>query len=130
MLMNFIDSASAIGMSHSDKNIRYIKQIKERSKEKKYDSSNVALCQVGKESNFLQFTYLWTGNEFEHLKPDTKSGNADELKQSISELMATGLSDYAIAKQLLPDGGNFESFKVKVNRIATIIRDEENNGNK
>jgi archaellum biogenesis ATPase FlaH len=130
MVMNFIDSASAIGMSHSDKNIRYIKQIKERSKEKKYDSSNVAMCQVGKESNFTTFSYLGTGNEFEFLKPDTRSGKNDELKQSISELMATGLSNYAIAKQLLPDGGNFESFKVKVNRIATIIRDEENNGNK
>jgi hypothetical protein len=130
MLMNFIDSASAIGMSHSDKNIRYIKQIKERAKEKKYDSSNVALCQVGKESNFLQFTFLGTGNEFEHLKPDTRSGKNDELKQSISELMATGLSGYAIAQKLLPDGVNPKSFHVKVNRIANIIRDEENNGNK
>jgi hypothetical protein len=73
---------------------------------------------------------LGTGNEFEFLKPDTRSGNNDELKQSISELMATGLSNYAIAKKLLPDGGNSESFKVKVNRIASKIRDEENNGNK
>jgi archaellum biogenesis ATPase FlaH len=130
MLMNFIDSASAIGMSHSDKNIRYIKQIKERAKEKKYDSSNVALFKVGKESNFLQFTYLGTGNEFEHLKPDTRSGNNDELKQSISDLMATGLTDYAIAQKLLPDGVNFKSFHVKVNRVTSKIRDEENNGNK
>lgn len=130
MVMNFIDSASAIGESLSDKNMRYIKQIKARAKEKKYDSSNVALCQMGKGSNFTQFTFLGTGNEFDFLKPDTRSGNNDELKQSISELMATGLSDYEIAKQLRPEGEKFDSFKVKVNRIAKKIRDEENNGNK
>lgn len=129
MLMNFIDSASAIGMSHNDKNIRYIKQIKERSKEKKYDSSNVALCQVGKESNFLQFTFLGTGNEFEHLKPDTKSGKNNELKQSISDLMDAGFSNYAIAQKLLPEATKFDSFKVKVNRITQKIREEEINGN-
>ena len=126
MWMNFIDSASAIGMSHSDKNIRYIKQIKERAKEKKYDSSNVALFKVGKESNFLQFTYLGTGNEFEHLKPETKSGNRDELKQSISDLLDSGLTNYAIAQKLLPVGGSFDSFRVKVDRIANRLRDNGN----
>lgn len=129
MLMNFVDSSSAIGMSHIDTNLRYIKQIKERAKEKKYGGSNVALFRVGKHYNFLQFSFEGTGNEFEHLKPETKSGNRDELKQSISDLLDSGLTDYAIAQNLLPKGDNFESFKVKVNRIAKQLREERNNSN-
>lgn len=127
MLMNFVDSASAIGMSHIDTNLRYIKQIKERAKEKKYGASNVALFRVGKHSNFLQFTFEGTGDEFEHLKPETKSGNRDELKQSISDLLDSGLTNYAIAQKLLPVGGNFDSFRVKVDRIANRLRENGNN---
>jgi len=67
-LMNYCDSAFTIGESAKDKNIRYLKQIKVRATEKKYDTENVAVCQVSKAKNYLQFEFLKHTSEQEHLK--------------------------------------------------------------
>src|SRR3984957_15394261 len=54
MLMNFCDSAFTIGQSSTDKDLRYLKQIKQRNTEQVYGYSNICLCRVNKPYNFLQ----------------------------------------------------------------------------
>lgn len=117
MLINFCDSAFAIGSSIKDQKLRYLKQIKARSTEICYDSDNVCLCLIDKPSNFLQFEFIAFGNEREHLKVLSSKDKA-QLEQSIIELKQSqpALSNRAIAKQL---GINH----MKVNRL---LKKQEN----
>ncbi|HLC17289.1 MAG TPA: LuxR family transcriptional regulator, partial [Thermodesulfovibrionia bacterium] len=46
MLINFCDSAFAIGESAKDKGLRYLKQIKCRNSQMIYDTENVILCEL------------------------------------------------------------------------------------
>lgn len=91
MLINFCDSSFAIGESHSDKNLRYLKQIKQRNTEQIYDSENVCICQIHKPHNFLQFEFVNYGNEQEHLRPQTEK-DRDEIKQKVHDLNKQGRS--------------------------------------
>lgn len=96
MLINFVDSAFTIGESYSDKNIRYLKQIKQRNTEQIYDRENVIVCQVDKPSNFLQFEFICFGRELAHLKQHTDQDREDliarakELKQQGHSLRKIG----------------------------------------
>ncbi|MDB4927301.1 AAA family ATPase [Mucilaginibacter sp.] len=67
MLINFADSAFAIGESQAKTGVRYLKQIKQRSGSQVYDAANVYLCEIIKPYNFLQFEFIGPGNEADHL---------------------------------------------------------------
>lgn len=125
MLMNFCDSAFAIGESHADKGLRYLKQIKQRYTESIYDAENVVVCQTTKPANFLQFEFLHCGSEWDHLKPRQESGSG-ELEQQVRALLAQNqqLTAYAVAKQLCTDEQQFNSYKVRVSRIMKRLRNE------
>ncbi|MDP4286231.1 MAG: AAA family ATPase [Bacteroidota bacterium] len=99
MLINFCDSAFAIGESKLDKNIRYLKQIKARSTEIIYDSENVCICEIGKPHNFLKFMFVRFGNEKEHLKEHTEKDRSGLLEQ-IKELKKQGMSLRKIGSEL------------------------------
>lgn len=99
MLMNFIDSSFSIGESHSDKHLRYIKQIKERHTEKIFDAENVIVCQVHKPSNFLQFEFVCFGTEREHLKELTEKDRETNISKA-KELSQQGKSQRTIAAEL------------------------------
>lgn len=99
MLMNFIDSSFSIGESHSDKHLRYIKQIKERHTEKIFDAENVIVCQVQKPSNFLQFEFVGFGTEREHLKELTEKDRETNISKA-KELSQQGKSQRTIAAEL------------------------------
>lgn len=101
MLINFVDSCFAIGESFKDKNTRYIKQIKTRSTEFIYDADNVAICQLDKPDNFLQFEFLDFGTESDHLKQLSEQ-DKELLEQNIIELKKSSpdMSYRLIAKQL------------------------------
>jgi hypothetical protein len=88
-LMNFCDSSFAIGESHSDKSLRYIKQIKERFTEKIYDAENVCVCQIDKPFNFLLFEFVNFGKEWEHLKQHTEK-DKENLNEKVIELRQQG----------------------------------------
>ncbi len=122
MLMNFCDSAFAIGESHTDKNTRYLKQIKQRFTESIYDSDNVVICQTTKPGNFLQFEFLNFGTEWEHLKKE-KDTEQTELETKIKEILEAepGKPPFAIAKELCTNESKFNSFRVKVARIVKRI---------
>lgn len=128
MLINFCDSSFAIGESHTDKILRYLKQIKQRNTEQIYDADNVCVCQIDKPSNFLQFEFLNFGTEKEHLKQISESEKS-ELETQIQDLLKEepGITSYSAAKKLCKDESKFNSFKVKVNRIYKRISNSSNN---
>jgi len=129
MLINFADSAFAIGESSVDNNMRYLKQIKARNTEIIYHSENVCVCEIVKPRNFLQFEFLNFATEQEHLKKETESDKS-ELENSIMNMLGAepGITAYAIAKKLCSDESKFNSFKVKICRIVNRINNS-NNGN-
>ncbi len=99
MLINFCDSSFAIGESTKDKNLRYIKQIKERNTNKIYDAENVCIFQVEKPTNFLGFTFIEYGAENEHLKQVSEK-DKDELVEKAKELSTQGKSQRDIGSIL------------------------------
>jgi RecA-family ATPase len=99
MLINFCDSSFSIGESHSDKNLRYLKQIKQRNTEQIYDAENVCICQIDKPFNFLQFEFVNFGTEREHLKQHTEK-DKENLNEEVSELKQQGRSLREIGVEL------------------------------
>lgn len=99
MIMNFLDSAFAIGFSSKDPNIRYIKQIKVRYAEMKYGEDNVWLCEMRKVRSFLMLFKLGFGMESEHLKK-RKDGDKEALITKIKVMKANGMSIREIAAEL------------------------------
>jgi hypothetical protein len=99
MLINFCDSAFAIGESFKDKNLRYLKQIKARNTGIIYDADNVCVCQIEKPANFLQFEFLDFGDEREHLKIPSEKDKTQIIERA-KELSQQGKSQREIAKEL------------------------------
>ena len=99
MLMSFCDSSFTIGESHNDKNVRYLKQIKQRNTEQIYDADNVCLCQITKPLNFLQFEFLTFTSESEHLKQYSEK-DKDGIKERVIELNSQGKSLRQIGSEL------------------------------
>lgn len=99
MLINFCDSSFSIGESHSDKNLRYLKQIKQRNTEQIYDAENVCVCQIDKPLNFLLFEFVNFGKEWEHLKQHTEK-DKENLNEKVNELKQQGRSLREIGAEL------------------------------
>ncbi len=99
MLINFCDSSFSIGESHSDKNLRYLKQIKQRNTEQIYDAENVCVCQIDKPLNFLLFEFVNFGKEWEHLKQQTEK-DKENLNEKVMELKEQGRSLREIGSEL------------------------------
>jgi len=81
-LINFCDSCFAIGESHRENGLRYLKQIKARNTEIIYDSDNVIEMVVEKDYNFLHLKFIGYGSESDHLKQWTDKEKS-ELEDSI-----------------------------------------------
>ena len=109
MLINFCDSSFSIGESHSDKNLRYLKQIKQRNTEQIYDAENVCVCQIDKPLNFLLFEFVNFGKELQHLKQHTEK-DKEKLSEKVIELNQQGRS-------LREIGAVLEISHMKVSRI-------------
>ncbi len=99
MLINFCDSAFAIGESAKDKSLRYLKQIKSRNSENIYDAENVAVYEITKPDNFLSFTFVHTSSEHEHLKQYSKEDRDSNIER-VKELSGKGISQREISRQL------------------------------
>ena len=99
MLINFCDSAFAIGESTTDKDVRYLKQIKQRHTGSIYGEDNVCVCSTLKPDNFLMFQLQGYGTERQHL-----AGQEERDKQKLvakaQELSAQGMSQRQVAKEL------------------------------
>ncbi|MDB5029917.1 AAA family ATPase [Mucilaginibacter sp.] len=99
MLINFADSAFAIGQSHADPGIRYLKQIKQRNTASDYDAAHVCLFRINKQQSFLCFEFLGYDIEQAHLQ---KAGEVlkDEIIERIEVLSRQGLSVRQVAAHL------------------------------
>ena len=99
MLMNFCDSAFTIGQSSTDKDLRYLKQIKQRNTEQVYGYTNICLCHVNKPLNFLQFEFVDYGNEIDHLRKAGERLNETQMEQA-AQLKLEGKTLREIAKEM------------------------------
>jgi hypothetical protein len=116
MLMNFCDSAFAIGESVITQNMRYLKQIKQRNTSEVYGSNNVCVCEVNKPANFLQYEFVGYGTEADHLrKPKRASNTHSEHTEQVMMLHAEGKSLRQIGAEL---GISYS----KVNRIINAAQ--------
>lgn len=101
MLMNFFDSAFAIGRSFSNVQLRYIKQIKQRNCEQIYNEENVVVCELykGSDNNFLQFKFMNCDSEYNHLNYERQKSKAD-LYNEAKRLRSDGMTYEKIGEEL------------------------------
>lgn len=99
MLMNFCDSSFAIGESNVTKQMRYLKQIKQRNTDQVYGANNVVICEITKPHNFLQYEFRTFDGEANHLVK-RKYGADNHKKEEALALHEQGLSLRQIAAQL------------------------------
>jgi hypothetical protein len=93
------DTSFTIGASSKDKNLRYIKQIKERYTEKIYDSENVCVCEISKQQSFLGFKLIDYSSESEHLKSYNKN-DKDGIIEEVKLLSSQGKTQREISEEL------------------------------
>ena len=99
LLINFADSAFAIGKSTANTGLCYLKQLKQRSTRQRYGPGNVCLCHIEKPGTFLQFRFQGHSAEHHHLLTRSAAGRQD-VTNKIAELAAAGLTQRDISKQL------------------------------
>lgn len=107
-LANFADNVFTIGHSHYDRNLRYIKQIKQRNNPVRYDATNVLVYRLEKPSNFPRFNFLRYNTEAAYLQArydtlgQTKrlSNNRRSIVESAKRLSQRGQSQRRIAAEL------------------------------
>lgn len=99
MLINFADSAFAIGESHLERGLRYLKQVKQRTGELLYGADNVCLFRIVKPLNFLKFEFAGFDDERLHLDIPSPT-RKKSIAFRIQELSAAGLSQRKIALHL------------------------------
>lgn len=98
MLINFADSAFAIGESQTHSGWRYLKQIKQRSGRQVYGADNVYLCEIIKPYNNLHFDFYGPGHEADHLIPYTEQLRK-EVEQRVMKLHNQGQTIRQIAAE-------------------------------
>ncbi|WP_214069887.1 AAA family ATPase [Mucilaginibacter sp. dw_454] len=98
MLINFADSAFAIGESQTDKGLRYLKQMKQRSGTQVHGADNVRLCRIVKPFNFLHFDFIGREPEARHLLHYTEQ-HRRVTEDRVAELNSQGHSIRAICSE-------------------------------
>lgn len=82
-LINFFDAGIAIGRSAKDPSWRYVKQVKVRTGEYKYDSDNVILYKLQQVQGYTQFVYLDHVQESTQLREKNEFTEAEDLQELI-----------------------------------------------
>lgn len=98
-LMNFCDSAFAIGQSAQDSKLLYLKQIKVREGKFIYGGDNVLVCHIDNEDNFPHFVEIGVENE-EKLLRKSKLEDKQTMKTQAYIMHDEGMSNRRIAKEL------------------------------
>lgn len=99
MKANLVDSIFTIGRSSKDKNLRYVKQIKVRDGESRYDTDNVMTMEISKEPGYLGFTVRGFASEYEHLK-QFNEGEKETIIEQVKVMSGQNKSQREIAKEL------------------------------
>lgn len=95
-LYNFFDSVFAIGQSAKDDRLRYVKQLKVRAGEYRYNSANVLLYEIEKTDGYVHFEFLEFSTEAAHLREQTDKDINQEQK-NVTELRSQGKTVREIA---------------------------------
>ena len=98
-LNQFADSMFAIGASAKDSQLKYLKQVKVRSAAYKYDSENVAVCQIYQPGSFVMLEWMRFSSEQEHLKQPAEKETVS-LTDRILELHEQGKTQTEIAHEV------------------------------
>jgi hypothetical protein len=117
MLINFADSAFAIGESQTNKGLRYLKQIKQRSGGQVYGADNVRLCRMIKPFSFLHFDFEGNGHEATHLLHYTEQ-QRKFMEDRVATLNSQGLTLRAIAAET---GLSFSTVHRIVKRVERVV---------
>jgi hypothetical protein len=99
MLINFCDSAFAIGESQSVPGTQYIKQIKQRSSAEAYGEDKICLCRIIKPFHFLYFEFTGYGHETDHLLHYTEQ-QRKKAEARVAQLHTQGKSLRQIAGEI------------------------------
>ncbi len=99
MLINFADSAFAIGESNKWPGYRYLKQIKQRSTQETYGAENVVQCKLVRKDSFLLFNFEGTCHELDHLLTPGQQ-QRDHQAAQVAQLYQQGHSQRQIAARL------------------------------
>ncbi len=99
MLSNFADNVFVLGASHQAKDLRYLKHLKPRGTEIRYDTSNVILYRIKKADSFLQFEFEGYAKERDHLVWHHEYSDGERAKLMIvaKRLYAQGASQRRVA---------------------------------
>jgi len=117
MLINFCDSAFAIGESQTQPGTRYLKQIKQRSTKQHYGSENICLGKIEKSGNFLRFKLDGYDLEAAHLQRKNEQYQK-AIEAQVMELSRQGMSIRKIATAL-----NLSASKVnRITKTPTGLR--------
>ena len=121
-LLNLCDSAFAIGESVKESNVRYVKQVKTRSAEFKYDSENVAVFRLVKYDRFIGFEHIGFDDEKEYLR-ERNNNELSELEMNIHALHQSepNLSFAEIARRL-------NTNRMRVSRVLKKALNKPNSG--
>lgn len=120
MLINFCDSAFAIGESFQKNGLRYLKQIKVRNAIFEFDLNNIVLCQIKKSDSFLLFEHMGYDSEQKHLRIVSKEDKSDMIVKAI-ELNKQGCSNVEIAKQFNVSEGAVRGWLKKYNSKGSKV---------
>ncbi|MGZ3778158.1 MAG: AAA family ATPase [Mucilaginibacter sp.] len=99
LLINFADSAFAIGRSSTKKGWCYLKQIKQRSTMQDYGEDKVCLCYIWRKNGSLRFRFKGSGSEYDHLLPRAVYVRR-QLPAKVVRLAAKGLTQRKIGDKL------------------------------
>ena len=95
-IINFMDSAFAIGRSATDEHLRYIKQVKVRNGAVEYGADSVLLCEMDTEGGWLHFRDLGTVEERTQLREQTDKED-DRINSTIRRMLEEGKTYREIA---------------------------------
>jgi len=82
-LINFFDAGIAIGRSAKDPTWRYVKQVKVRTGEYRYDSDNVILYKLQQIQGYTQFVFQDYVQESTQLREKNEFTEAEDLQELI-----------------------------------------------
>ena len=100
MLSVFVDSMVALGTSRRGKRLRYIKSIKHRNTPDRDAETEVATVKIGKDGNFLGFTFQNLTDERSHVGWSYGTALRNEFAQQVDQLVKRKLTQRQIAEQL------------------------------
>ncbi len=118
MLINFCDSAFALGESQQGRSLRYLKQIKARNTEVVYDGDNVCICQIIKHGNKLMLEKLGYGPEQAHLRRLSEEEQVTKISQ-IKQMKQEGQSNVEIARVLGVSEGSIRNWLKKEEELKS-----------